>query len=53
MKKEFRVITGTAPYVEEQLNQLKLDWILIVIGMAATDNSTTVIVECYPPINQE
>lgn len=46
MKKYFKILVGTAKEVEKQLNELKDD--PIVVGMTATNETTTVIVELYP-----
>jgi hypothetical protein len=47
MEMEFRILTGTAQWVEKELNKLRKQYSVIVQGMSATDNTTTVIVEIY------
>ena len=47
MEKRFKVLTGTAIQVETELNELRKSNGLTVVGMSATNESTTVIVELY------
>ena len=41
----YKVITGTAKEVENQLNEYRKDWFLNIEGMSATNEQTTVIIE--------
>ncbi|BAO76037.1 hypothetical protein [Winogradskyella sp. PG-2] len=41
----YKVITGTAKEVENQLNDYRKDWLLNIEGMSATNEQTTVIIE--------
>ena len=48
MKKEFRVLEGTAEEIENELNYLiQKNANVCVIGISATNEITTVIVEIY------
>lgn len=45
MKNEFRVLTGTALEVENELNKLNKTYWVIVIGVSATNEQTTVVID--------
>lgn len=41
----YKVITGNAKEVENELNKLRKDWFLAIEGISATNEQTTVLVE--------
>lgn len=45
---QYKILTGTAIEVETQLNELNIKNFLIVLGLASTNELTTVIVEISP-----
>ena len=47
METIFKVLTGTAKQIEKELNELKKEHSPIVLGVVATNESITVVVECY------
>jgi len=49
--KEYKIITGTAKEVEDELNKLaKMGQPMDVVGMSATNETTTVLVARFNPI---
>lgn len=48
MKTKFKVLTGTAEQVENDLNKLEETYNgICIMGMSATDESTTVVVQIF------
>lgn len=41
----WRILTGTAKEVETELNKLDKDWFVYVVGVAATNEQTTVVIQ--------
>ena len=41
----WKVLTGTAKEVETELNKLEKDWYICVMGVSATNELTTVVVQ--------
>tara|TARA_R110000772_G_scaffold268363_2_gene395136 strand:+ start:803 stop:955 length:153 start_codon:yes stop_codon:yes gene_type:complete len=49
METIFRVLTGTAKEVETKLNNLKkANGSVCIMGLSATNETTTVVVEIFP-----
>lgn len=41
----WKVLRGTAKEVETELNKLERDWYVCVMGVAATNEQTTVVIQ--------
>lgn len=48
METIFKVLTGPSYKVEQKLNDLKKDYNPTILGVGATNETITVVVECYP-----
>jgi len=42
---EFKIITGTAQQCQDEMNELRKKHFISVLGMSATNESTTILLE--------
>jgi len=42
---QYKIITGTAKQVEKEINDFNKEYFLVIMGITATNEQTTVIIE--------
>jgi len=42
---EYKIITGTAQQCQDELNGLRLKYHIAILGMSATNDSTTILMQ--------